>query len=440
MDGAANRVARHPARLASGTRVCSGARRARPRRFATVPEGDECAREAWTGLGATVKWFPIRPRARAIWLVCAVTCLRWIGLRSESGRATSGCSRRRRGPGSGGDRAACPRRGRSVAFRSTRWPSSFERRSSISGCSSMLWARRRARVFRSGHPSPRSGWPRVHRAVVLRGRRPLGEAIRRISLARPGSRSVKRERPDRARRWCSSAPRGEEFGKLQANDDDLEDGDPGTVDAGRPSSRFGRGGRGSRHAAIAVEVGRADRRIRGGRRAQPPGWQGAVAAPARRAGGRLRYRIGELERDEPESPRIARFVRDLRNLSHLREFALPIIDALAEWPERATWGEWLDWFSALAVSALGRPERVLADARRVAANGRRGAGRDRGGARRAARSPCGARLGAARAPVRAVVRRHPAPGPWSQLPRRLCPGSRRARRAAAAARGSAPAR
>ena len=72
-----------------------------------------------------------------------------------------------------------------------------------------------------------------------------------------------------------------------------------------------------------------------------------------------RYRIGELERDEPESPRMARFARDLRNLSHLRQFALPIIDVLAAWPERATWGQWLDRFSALAASALGRPERVL---------------------------------------------------------------------------------
>ena len=71
------------------------------------------------------------------------------------------------------------------------------------------------------------------------------------------------------------------------------------------------------------------------------------------------YRIGELERDEPESPRIARFVRDLRNLSHFRQFALPIIEGLAAWPERATWGQWLDRFSALAVSALVRPDRVL---------------------------------------------------------------------------------
>jgi CRISPR/Cas system-associated exonuclease Cas4 (RecB family) len=72
-----------------------------------------------------------------------------------------------------------------------------------------------------------------------------------------------------------------------------------------------------------------------------------------------RYRITELERDEPESARIGRFQRDLRNLAHLREFALPIIDALAEWPERAVWGEWLDRFSALALRALKYPTRVI---------------------------------------------------------------------------------
>jgi ATP-dependent helicase/nuclease subunit B len=72
-----------------------------------------------------------------------------------------------------------------------------------------------------------------------------------------------------------------------------------------------------------------------------------------------RYRIEELEREEKESARIARFRRDLRNLSHLREFALPIIDELAGWPGQATWGEWLDRFSALASRALRRPSRVL---------------------------------------------------------------------------------
>jgi len=72
-----------------------------------------------------------------------------------------------------------------------------------------------------------------------------------------------------------------------------------------------------------------------------------------------RIRIEELRREEPESARIARFERDLRNLRHLREFALPLIDTLADWPQSATWGEWLDRCSALAVRALRRPTRVL---------------------------------------------------------------------------------
>ena len=82
-----------------------------------------------------------------------------------------------------------------------------------------------------------------------------------------------------------------------------------------------------------------------------------------------RYRLEELRRDEPESPRALRIARDLRNLSHLRGFALPIIDALAEWPDEATWGEWLGRFAELAARALDRPERVqrvLADLRPMA--------------------------------------------------------------------------
>src|SRR6185295_7976195 len=73
----------------------------------------------------------------------------------------------------------------------------------------------------------------------------------------------------------------------------------------------------------------------------------------------FRYRIEQLKTDEPESPRIARFQRELLNLAHLRRFALPIIDFLAEWPEQATWGGWLDRLSALAARALRRPTRVL---------------------------------------------------------------------------------
>jgi hypothetical protein len=72
-----------------------------------------------------------------------------------------------------------------------------------------------------------------------------------------------------------------------------------------------------------------------------------------------RYRIAELERDEPESPRIERVKKDLNNLSHLRAFALPIVDTLAEWPERANWGDWIVRFSDLASRSLRSPARVL---------------------------------------------------------------------------------
>jgi len=66
-----------------------------------------------------------------------------------------------------------------------------------------------------------------------------------------------------------------------------------------------------------------------------------------------RYRIDELTKDEPESARIARYRRDLRNLVHLRQFALPIVDELASWPDRATWGDWLVRFDALATRHFG---------------------------------------------------------------------------------------
>ena len=70
-------------------------------------------------------------------------------------------------------------------------------------------------------------------------------------------------------------------------------------------------------------------------------------------------RVEELIREEAESARIARYTRDLRNLKHLRDFALPLIDTLADWPDEANWGDWLDRFSALAPLVLSRPARVL---------------------------------------------------------------------------------
>jgi CRISPR/Cas system-associated exonuclease Cas4 (RecB family) len=72
-----------------------------------------------------------------------------------------------------------------------------------------------------------------------------------------------------------------------------------------------------------------------------------------------RLKIDEERREDPDSPRAARLERDLRNLGHLRAFALPVIDRLAAWPASATWGEWLDLFAALVPDVVRRPERVL---------------------------------------------------------------------------------
>ena len=71
-------------------------------------------------------------------------------------------------------------------------------------------------------------------------------------------------------------------------------------------------------------------------------------------------RLQAAESEDADSPRAAAARRDLRNLDHLRQFALPVVDRLAALPARTTWGEWLDHLDALAPLVLRSPERVLA--------------------------------------------------------------------------------
>jgi ATP-dependent helicase/nuclease subunit B len=59
-------------------------------------------------------------------------------------------------------------------------------------------------------------------------------------------------------------------------------------------------------------------------------------------------------------PRVAGVLRKLRNLQHLRAFALPVIEELAALPESATWGEWIGALEQLVPRVLRQPERVLA--------------------------------------------------------------------------------
>ena len=74
----------------------------------------------------------------------------------------------------------------------------------------------------------------------------------------------------------------------------------------------------------------------------------------------LATRVAELRSDDPESPRIRRIEHQIQNLSHLRKFALPVIDRLAALPQKAPWGEWLDHLEALAPVVLKEPDDVLA--------------------------------------------------------------------------------
>lgn len=82
----------------------------------------------------------------------------------------------------------------------------------------------------------------------------------------------------------------------------------------------------------------------------------------RRLGGlasELALRRSGLVHEDPDDPRVERLDRDLENLAHLRDYALPLLSDLADLPEEATWGEWLEALGALATRGLRRPGTVL---------------------------------------------------------------------------------
>jgi CRISPR/Cas system-associated exonuclease Cas4 (RecB family) len=85
-----------------------------------------------------------------------------------------------------------------------------------------------------------------------------------------------------------------------------------------------------------------------------------------------RLQIRELTEEEPDSSRIPHFERELQNLEHLRAFALPLVETISDWPDEATWGDWLQRLEGFVPRILRKPEhvlRVLADLRPMAAIG-----------------------------------------------------------------------
>jgi ATP-dependent helicase/nuclease subunit B len=74
----------------------------------------------------------------------------------------------------------------------------------------------------------------------------------------------------------------------------------------------------------------------------------------------FKQELGESSKEEPDSPRVEAVRRKLRNLAHLRAFALPVIEELAALPESATWGGWIAALEQLVPRVLRQPERLLA--------------------------------------------------------------------------------
>jgi ATP-dependent helicase/nuclease subunit B len=75
-------------------------------------------------------------------------------------------------------------------------------------------------------------------------------------------------------------------------------------------------------------------------------------------GEEFRLRLQEVER-ESQAGQAQAVERHLRDLDHLRAFALPVIERLAALPSRGAWGDWIPALEALAPLVLRTPDRVL---------------------------------------------------------------------------------
>src|SRR5262249_12646415 len=74
----------------------------------------------------------------------------------------------------------------------------------------------------------------------------------------------------------------------------------------------------------------------------------------------IELKIKAIKLEEPDSPQITRFERERTNLGHLERFALPILDELANLPQKADWGEWVTLLQRLVTIVLRYPRHVLA--------------------------------------------------------------------------------
>lgn len=67
-----------------------------------------------------------------------------------------------------------------------------------------------------------------------------------------------------------------------------------------------------------------------------------------------------LEVEDVDHPRVARISDSLADLESFRDYALPLLSALADLPESGTWAEWIEALDALADRSIRRPDSVRA--------------------------------------------------------------------------------
>ena len=202
--GRADRLARRARssspRLPRGSSTCS-----RP-----CPTATSVPRAAWQRIGGAFQLDTAMARRRSaptpISRTCGAMSSRTIGRRSAS---VTGDVRLFSAPGEGREAVEIVRRVLDEAARGVRFDEMavFLRIAAAvpRPARARVRARRRAGVLRSRHPPARSRRPRVRRAALVRGRRAVGEAVRRIPVARPGAAAGHRRAATRAAAPAASA-------------------------------------------------------------------------------------------------------------------------------------------------------------------------------------------------------------------------------------------
>jgi ATP-dependent helicase/nuclease subunit B len=70
-------------------------------------------------------------------------------------------------------------------------------------------------------------------------------------------------------------------------------------------------------------------------------------------------RLREVAEEDADSPRIGALARDVGQLRHLEDVALPIVETLDTWRDRQPWAVWLARLGELAPRVLRQPARVM---------------------------------------------------------------------------------